>query len=93
MTAAATSGDPAAHMFMPDRITRLIAVAAVLMLASCASTPAPIADAGDGKYASAGMSMADILDNYPDLEAAGIHAALAYAARLAQTNRVELLPT
>jgi uncharacterized protein (DUF433 family) len=37
---------------------------------------------------SSGMSQQDILDDYEDLEAADIQAALAYAAKLAQTKRV-----
>ena len=43
------------------------------------------------EWLASGMSLADILDDYSDLEADDIYAALAYAARLAQTNRVELL--
>ena len=38
-----------------------------------------------------GMSVADILADYPDLEADDIYAALSYAARLTQTNNVELM--
>jgi uncharacterized protein (DUF433 family) len=37
------------------------------------------------------MTVADTLADYPDLAADDIHAALAYAARLTQTNHVELL--
>ena len=37
------------------------------------------------------MTVAEILADYSDLEADDIYAALSYAARLAQTNRVELL--
>ena len=37
------------------------------------------------------MSVADILGDYPDLEADDIYAALADAARLTQTHHVELL--
>lgn len=43
------------------------------------------------EWLSGGMTVAEILDDYPDLESDDIYAALAYAARLAQTNRVELL--
>ena len=43
------------------------------------------------EWLASGMSVADILNDYSDLEADDIYAALAYAARLAQTNRVELL--
>lgn len=43
------------------------------------------------EWLAGGMSMADILADYPDLEADDIYAALAYAARLTQTNHVELL--
>ena len=41
---------------------------------------------------SAGMSTADILTDYPDLEAADITAVLQYAAHLARVQRVEILP-
>jgi uncharacterized protein (DUF433 family) len=41
---------------------------------------------------AAGMSTAEILADYPDLEAADITAALQYAAQLARVQRVELLP-
>jgi uncharacterized protein (DUF433 family) len=41
---------------------------------------------------SAGMSTADILADYPDLEAADITAVLQYAAHLARVQRVEILP-
>ena len=40
---------------------------------------------------SAGMTAAEILDDYEDLEREDILAALAYAACLVQVNRVELL--
>ncbi len=43
------------------------------------------------EWLASGMTVAEILDDYPDLEGDDIYAALAYAARLAQTNRVELL--
>lgn len=43
------------------------------------------------EWLAGGMTVADILVDYPDLEADDIDAALAYAARLTQTNRVELL--
>ena len=43
------------------------------------------------EWLASGMSVADILDDYSDLEADDIYAVLAYAARLAQTNRVEPL--
>ena len=38
------------------------------------------------EWLAGGMTVAEILDDYPDLEGDDI-----YAARLAQTNRVELL--
>jgi uncharacterized protein (DUF433 family) len=41
---------------------------------------------------SAGMSTAEILADYPDLEAADITAVLQYAAQLARVQRVEILP-
>jgi uncharacterized protein (DUF433 family) len=41
---------------------------------------------------SAGMSTADILADYPDLEASDITAVLQYAAQLARVQRVEILP-
>ena len=41
---------------------------------------------------SAGMSTADILADYRDLEAADITAVLQYAAHLARVQRVEILP-
>lgn len=41
---------------------------------------------------SAGMSTADILADYPDLEAADITAVLQYAAHLARVQRVQILP-
>ena len=37
---------------------------------------------------SSGMSQQEILEDYDDLEAADIYAALTYAARLAQIKRV-----
>lgn len=40
---------------------------------------------------SAGMSFEAILDDYPDLERDDLLAALAYAARLSQIKRVQLL--
>jgi uncharacterized protein (DUF433 family) len=40
---------------------------------------------------SSGMSHEAILDDYPDLEPEDILAVLAYAARLAQIKRVEIL--
>jgi uncharacterized protein (DUF433 family) len=40
---------------------------------------------------SSGMSHEEILDDYPDLEREDILAVLAYAARLAQIKRVEIL--
>ncbi len=43
------------------------------------------------EWLAGGMSIAEILEDYPDLESDDIYAALAYAARLAQTNRMELL--
>ena len=43
------------------------------------------------EWLAGGMEVAEILDDYPDLESDDIYAALAYAARLAQTNRIELL--
>jgi uncharacterized protein (DUF433 family) len=43
------------------------------------------------EWLASGMTVADILADYPDLEADDIYAALAYAARLTQTNHVELL--
>lgn len=39
----------------------------------------------------AGMSKSEILADYPDLEADDILAALAYAARLSQVKRMDLL--
>jgi uncharacterized protein (DUF433 family) len=38
-----------------------------------------------------GITVAETLEHYPDIESDDIYAALAYAARLAQTNRVELV--
>lgn len=43
------------------------------------------------EWLSAGMTTAQILDDYPDLEPDDIRAALAYAARLSQIKRVETL--
>ena len=44
------------------------------------------------EWLASGMTVAEILADYPDLEADDIYAALAYAARLlTQTNHVELL--
>ena len=43
------------------------------------------------EWPAGGMTVADVLVDYPELEADDIYAALAYAARLTQTNRVELL--
>ena len=43
------------------------------------------------EWLAGGMTVADVLVDYPDLEADDIYASLAYAARLTQTNRVELL--
>ena len=43
------------------------------------------------EWLAGGMTLADILGDYPDLEADDIYAVLSYAARLTQTNRVELL--
>ena len=39
-------------------------------------------------WLAAGMSRAEILSDYPDLEEADIVAALSYAQRLTQTKRV-----
>ena len=41
---------------------------------------------------AAGMSQAEILDDYPDLEGQDITAALEYAAHLTRVQRIELLP-
>lgn len=41
---------------------------------------------------SAGMSTAEILADYPDLEPSDITAVLQYAAQLARVQRVEILP-
>jgi uncharacterized protein (DUF433 family) len=38
---------------------------------------------------SGGMKEADILADYPDLQAEDIHAALAYAARLSRVQSIE----
>lgn len=43
------------------------------------------------EWLASGMTVADILGDYPDLESEDIYAALDYAARLAKTNRIELL--
>jgi uncharacterized protein (DUF433 family) len=43
------------------------------------------------EWFAGGMTLDDILNDYPDLEAKDIYASLAYVARLALTNRVELL--
>ena len=43
------------------------------------------------EWLSSGMSIEDILDDYQDLEADDIYAALSYAAKLAQVNRTEPL--
>ena len=43
------------------------------------------------EWLAGGMTVAEILDDYPDLESDDIYAVLAYAARLAQTQSVELL--
>ena len=43
------------------------------------------------EWLAGGMTVADILADYPDLEADDIYAALTYAARLTQTNHVALL--
>lgn len=43
------------------------------------------------EWLASGMTVADILGDYPDLESEDIYAALRYAARLAQTKRIELL--
>ena len=43
------------------------------------------------EWLAGGMTADEILTDYPDLEAEDIYASLAYAARLVQTNRVELL--
>lgn len=40
---------------------------------------------------AAGMSQAEILDDYPDLETQDIPAALEYAAHLTRVQRIELL--
>jgi uncharacterized protein (DUF433 family) len=41
---------------------------------------------------AAGMSQAEILGDYPDLETQDITAALEYAAHLTRVQRIELLP-
>ncbi len=43
------------------------------------------------EWLAGGMTVAEIRSDYPDLEADDIYAALAYAARLTQTNHVEFL--
>lgn len=43
------------------------------------------------EWLASGMTTNEILSDYPDLEVEDIYASLSYAARLAQTNRVELL--
>ena len=43
------------------------------------------------EWLAGGMTVAEILDDYPDLESDDVYAVLAYAARLAQTQSVELL--
>ncbi len=43
------------------------------------------------EWLAGGTTVAEIVDDYPDLESEDIYAVLAYAARLAQTNSVELL--
>lgn len=43
------------------------------------------------EWLASGMTGADILADYPDLKAEDIYATLAYAARLTQTNHVDLL--
>lgn len=43
------------------------------------------------EWLASGMTGADILADYPDLEAEDIYATLACAARLTQTNHVDLL--
>jgi uncharacterized protein (DUF433 family) len=44
------------------------------------------------EWLSAGMTPQEILADYEDLELQDIQAVLAYAARLAQVKRIELLP-
>ena len=43
------------------------------------------------EWLSAGMTTEQILEDYPDLEADDIFAALAYAVRLSQIKRIEPL--
>lgn len=43
------------------------------------------------QWLAGGMTVAEILADYPDLESADIQAVLAYAARQAQVNRFEPL--
>jgi uncharacterized protein (DUF433 family) len=43
------------------------------------------------EWLASGMSSEDILNDYPDLEREDIYAAIAYAARITQTHRIELL--
>jgi uncharacterized protein (DUF433 family) len=43
------------------------------------------------EWLAGGMTVEEILDDYPDLERDDVFAVLAYAARLARVNRVEPL--
>jgi uncharacterized protein (DUF433 family) len=43
------------------------------------------------EWLASGMSTDEILVDYPDLEREDIHAAIAYAARVTQTHRIELI--
>ena len=43
------------------------------------------------EWLSSGMSIEDILDDYQDLQADDIYAALSYAAKLVEVNRTEPL--
>ena len=43
------------------------------------------------EWLAGGMTVAEILDDYPDLESDDIYPVLTYAARVAQTHSVELL--
>jgi uncharacterized protein (DUF433 family) len=43
------------------------------------------------EWLAAGMDTADILTDYPDLEREDILAVLDFAARLAHTNRIDLI--
>ena len=45
------------------------------------------------EWLSAGMTIEDILADYPDLERADILAALAFAAQLSKIKRIETLAT